>query len=731
MDPAQTRAYQTVARSFFSNPASYSGESISVLASGVSLLRKACFHSNLLLCSSAGQKSVPNKALQEQYQDSTISVAAGAFNKTLHHIRQQVGAPFINSFPEPVAQGSCKLQSLHKLLNRFSGSKLVILVESFEEHTIVQQMLNSMSVQYLSAVLQVEDWDYDWHFSSSRLQYANSRMMDRLVAHTAVEEFNSPASPCSVLLCTKHVFEAPNLAPHQADAVVILSGDWICRTTIKECFRLRLYSAGPTGAPLTVVRVVAAHTVEDIMTRKNCTFVQLQGASVDHLAQHPPNSSNPFLHGLTVLSEPLPENKSFLWQAPILVSTVSKVNNAAAPLLDMHSSSCSGHHLDAASGMTPFPNSQLGVTNNLETDGVGKQKLRAKASVEAWVSVLSKSLLSFEKDYFSKNGAVQFCPMKVPQEFLNSCCYGEDLHDRKAPAASKEDVCTEVSNSKQEFVEVLKYNLELFCFTSMVSAYLSERNQYRDACICREQLFNYRIINLAIPQWVGLVENVDCMKSVGELETPVRANGYDARRLREVGVGCTVSEKRFDSLVVQCIPGVTSDASSCGMHSFFVFRELQRVLRRKGIESDFTFYVNPLQSAHCYDTAPPHASSSLAVPPPGPALAAASCCSTAVIKYMPASSGRSAGGSSTSRNKPRRPRPSARKSRAGGPSGDGGDDEKNAMTDELNAFDTETAADNLQEEELKTPREPSLKEDPEAQPENGLSKVVDLATEKG
>lgn len=66
------------------------------------------------------------------------------------------------------------------------------------------------------------------------------------------------------MVVTKEVFLIPGLLPWKADVVIMLSDDWITPTDIRSCFRLRLTSAGPSGDPVTVVRIVAKGTIEEL-----------------------------------------------------------------------------------------------------------------------------------------------------------------------------------------------------------------------------------------------------------------------------------------------------------------------------------------------------------------------------------------------------------------------------------------------------------------------------------
>jgi hypothetical protein len=336
MDVAQTRLYNIVVSQILRHAAIYSGESTAKLARALLLLRRVCFHAALLtfkgekrldyvhgLRSAAQLNSNIGSSMDLQYADSVpydrsvMSYAPGALSVGLPGnsatywsagslVPAQVGAPAAMhsagtayhaaglrlsatgasyrggtfaagpaarpNFPnEHVDLGSCKLVSLRRLLVRFAGLKLAILVDSADELRLVEGILNGEGVRFLTAFCT------DRESSGAGLE---DRVEEWLQSQRAVETFNLPATSSGVLLCSKHVFQPPSMHPHQADAVAVLSDDWLRCTEVKDCFRLRLLSAGPTGAPLTVVRVVAAGTIEERMARKGQSFLQLQGTPV-------------------------------------------------------------------------------------------------------------------------------------------------------------------------------------------------------------------------------------------------------------------------------------------------------------------------------------------------------------------------------------------------------------------------------------------------------------------
>lgn len=196
---------------------------------------------------------------------------------------------------ERLELGSCKLVCLRRLVWRFAGLKVAVVVETAEECALVQQLLVLLNVKFDTAF----HCDYLDDVVDCTINPTDDSLIGGVCkatrwvdAQNSVQSFNSPQNSSSFLLCSKHVFQSPNIPPHQADAVVILSDDWVSTTDVKDCFRLRLLSAGPTGPPLTVVRVVAAASIEERMVRKGTSFLQLQGTPLAQLRtgflSHPP-----------------------------------------------------------------------------------------------------------------------------------------------------------------------------------------------------------------------------------------------------------------------------------------------------------------------------------------------------------------------------------------------------------------------------------------------------------
>lgn len=172
-------------------------------------------------------------------------------------------------------EGSCKLTCLIQLMKRFTGLRIVVTVETEEEFNIVNLLFNLLKIEHLQARLAFQ---HIMNNSSTIAEHTIDYLRKWIITQDAVKAFNAPGATSSILLATKQVFQPPSIAPQQADIVIILSESWSSYLDIKNVFRLRLLSAGPTGPPLTVVRVVASHSIEEQMARSKCSFLQFQGS---------------------------------------------------------------------------------------------------------------------------------------------------------------------------------------------------------------------------------------------------------------------------------------------------------------------------------------------------------------------------------------------------------------------------------------------------------------------
>lgn len=171
--------------------------------------------------------------------------------------------------------GSCKLQGLCLLLPRFQGLRTVVVVSTVDEQLVVHSFLSRLGYEHTYAGIPSSKVDSDIITDG-----CYSELKSWLVSQSVIQKFNrTPLAASALMIATKEVFQHPGLIPWKADAVILLSNDWISPSDIRSCFRLRLNSAGPSGDPLTVVRIVAKSTLEEVVARRN-SLLNIQGLSV-------------------------------------------------------------------------------------------------------------------------------------------------------------------------------------------------------------------------------------------------------------------------------------------------------------------------------------------------------------------------------------------------------------------------------------------------------------------
>jgi hypothetical protein len=573
--------------------------------------------------------------------------------------------------------GSCKLSSLRRLVKRFAGLKLAILVDSSDDYQLVSEALSRESVEFLSAFVPR---------SGPVSTCEGEGMHEWLQSQCAVEAFNSSSITCGVLICSKHVFQPPSMHPCQADAVVVLSDDWLCCTEVKDCFRLRLLSAGPTGPPLTVVRVVAAGTIEERMARKGQSFLQLQGTPVSQLY--------PGLQDLQAMS-PLPsttgnlprvasgaditssEQQLLLHKAPTLVlipvaaKGLTPISRDSAQNLQADTSSAQG--TESTENGTDNPTGGRGQGKGIvlgRTNAVGAQSsglARARSSIvsalsglsstdplrqpgaQNWLKALRRDLRAAEKAFEMRNETIAITSERDLLLVLPS-------ERRKALTADPDASRPSSSNVPVALGRLLlKKTLVSLSSTTATEVNPPRKEDLRGSHICA--LVTAHTQSDAQDQAVEISEDTDY------IPTENKFTEVERRRLAESGLGRTEPERILNSLTMSyrqesvtpavdlVKPKADIDASKSWPQAFFVFRDMLYEARRQGIDVDASLYVNPLQTASRYDT----------VSMQGIASAGSAVNLDISIKYLHDSS--KAGGGQGRLAKPRRSRPSGASSR--------------------------------------------------------------------
>lgn len=762
MDSVQARLYYAVASHLARHPSICSGESTTKLAAALLLLQKTCFHAALLTHKGRGaapSRYIHPEARMDDAQKSELDTPEAYTKEALG----RAGAPSFpaNSLPmrsppsydlywtntsgekgppghAPVSvdysyqestfsrgvlsphdlssagntdvldQGSCKLQGLQRLLRRFAGLRVAVLIDTEDECVLVSQLLKNLNVQHEVAFApsSAEESFVD-HLHHNRAVEMASHWV---ASQKGVQVFNSPLNDTCVLLCSKHVFQPPNVPPQQADAVVILSDDWTQCTEVRDCFRLRLLSAGPTGPPLTVVRVAAGGTIEERMARKGCSLLQLQGTPLSQLwagVKHSsaltsaPNSMNP--NGLLGSPEP-----TLLSQAPMLVLPAAPktlLSNAASP-------APAGLLADGSRPGSDRSGSPMVVVGAVDTDNTNKRNndssLRGKG--KGFIVLGKQGSTTFVKDHgplqglgFSRGGRTGVLPegfswsqrlrqdvATLLRQFDSRICsiiilpsghlfVSTDVipsvpqlriehmtSQEKTAASDREgDITSNDLNDDDTIKHILHRVFDQYVLGQAATLTTSDKQTGLTNSNSQCRLLSMLEAQLTI-RFDELKEaHAVTRESLGAppVQAPKKSFGpLELQRLVASGLGKSEAEDalsrlmlpyQYDSLLpLDCYKiKADVDASQHWPQSFLVFRDLLSEARRTGTAVDPVLFVNPLQTAHRGESIATDAFRCNILPSE----------SAISIKYL-AEGARNVSGTSRS-SKSRRSRPSASSSR--------------------------------------------------------------------
>eukprot|EP01035_Chromulina_nebulosa_P017286 gene17286-22822_t len=216
-----------------------------------------------------------NSILKKYMQISAVdNISDSSFNQSRNYFVSLAPGPLSSKLSSPArfnmngnfydSIGSCKLQSLCGLIGRFAGLRIVVMVSTIDEQLTVHNFLNRLGYDHMFAGIPGSKLNYNVSSNEAKIE-TSSWLQTQIV----VQKFNrTPAAASALMVVTKDVFSSPGVIPWKADVVIILSDDWISPTDIRTCFRLRLTSAGPSGDPVNVVRVVSKQTIEESVARR-------------------------------------------------------------------------------------------------------------------------------------------------------------------------------------------------------------------------------------------------------------------------------------------------------------------------------------------------------------------------------------------------------------------------------------------------------------------------------
>lgn len=186
--------------------------------------------------------------------------------------------------------GSCKLQALCKLLTRYAGLHIVVTVFTDDEQLAVHHFLNRLGYDHIVAGILGN------RFSDSMSLEGGSASLVWLKTQLAVSQFNKiPSANNAILVTTSRIFKDDDLIPYAADVVIILSDDWLTPVDIKRHYRLRLRKNGAPKDPVTIMRLVAKGTLEEIVVRKG-SLLNLQGSGLNDVLSLSPQYVQMYSH---------------------------------------------------------------------------------------------------------------------------------------------------------------------------------------------------------------------------------------------------------------------------------------------------------------------------------------------------------------------------------------------------------------------------------------------------
>lgn len=186
---------------------------------------------------------------------------------------------------QDIFEYSNKIKQLKLLLQRFIGLRVVIVANTWAEIVLIHSYLSLKNIDHLAPHFYLK---YGQQFAQYSEEYKQLlQQLFWLSEERNVQSFNDPSVLSCILLTTSSVFQSPNTAPWLADAVIVLSHNWALYNEIKGCFRMRLLRSGPSGDPVTIVRVCSKNTLEEMMMKHRIGIPQLQGIKLSELLLSP------------------------------------------------------------------------------------------------------------------------------------------------------------------------------------------------------------------------------------------------------------------------------------------------------------------------------------------------------------------------------------------------------------------------------------------------------------
>eukprot|EP01033_Poteriospumella_lacustris_P008003 gene8003-5760_t len=323
MTPLQQRKYDDICGQIMMNNSTlFTGESVHQLARLSTALKFICFHGKL-----ADRKDLMNpkaraqvEALEGRRHD--LVIRSGYLSQTLSNPQEDAA----------LVQDSNKLRALKAQLQRFEGLRVVVVASEWVELHLIHRYLAAEGIPHLCPNLLLQEQIIQQiQVNPYKINDDNADLMLNWFAEEInTHVFNDKSVLSCVMLATAASFKSPSTTPWLADAIIMLSYDWNQYLDVKNCFRLRLIDAGPSGDPVTVVRLCSKSTIEEVMVKNKASIPSLQDRPVGDLNIIPKYPSQ-HIHQQQIREEFRHLAKtSFLCNAPLLhLSSVGAAHTTA------------------------------------------------------------------------------------------------------------------------------------------------------------------------------------------------------------------------------------------------------------------------------------------------------------------------------------------------------------------------------------------------------------------
>lgn len=531
----------------------YDGSDIDQLARITALLKMVCFHEGF-----ASMKRIAHlKPSQENYPmprafwsyKPSYSMKAESKDKQIKSGVCFYSGKLVNfinksstkAYEEDLAAGSSKLELLRSLLmQRFNGLRVVVTASTWAELVVIHRYLCSLDISHMFPHLQLGK-------QKQKSGLAEDQLMENLMwleEEKNVQMFNNDTVLSNILLATNQVFKSPCSSPWLADAVIVLGHDFEQVPDFRSCFRLRLLRAGPSGDPVTIVKVCAKKTLEEVVLRQKTTLYRLRGSRLSDLHF---NIRDPCYYDTSTSLA----NFFFLKKAPSARSLVdeesSVASNMTAYIERVSTPASLGGSCQDLDGEEPR---RGGGKGTIVTGPQGKTTFIKQSDVSSTSSTASTVWVANKPPMLQINSIEEVPAAKLPTpDNAGDADWASSYSKAFKAAVAELSLCSDgcevnkvkISSSDQDSVRQTVANAMLTCMHKVLWSVSNDQSVRRMAC--------WAII------WKLAAIKVDAK--------PCPLTCIERMRLRVAGFGLLPSEERLNRLlcIEQC-PGAVDRANA-------------------------------------------------------------------------------------------------------------------------------------------------------------------------